>query len=75
MTTSAPSRRQTLPSSRPMTPAPMTPSRLGTASNSSAPQESMICWRSKGRDLSSMGAEPLASTTWRGASCAAPSCP
>ena len=39
-TTSAPSRRQTLPSSRPITPAPITPRRFGTASNSSAPQES-----------------------------------
>ena len=37
-----PSRRHTLPSSRPMTPAPITPRRLGTASKSSAPQESTI---------------------------------
>ncbi len=65
MTTSAPSRRQTLPSSSPMTPAPITHSRLGTASSSSAPQESMICWPSKGKDFSAVGTEPLASTTWR----------
>ena len=43
-----PRRRQTLPSSRPMTPAPMTPSRFGTASNSSAPQESTMCLPSNG---------------------------
>src|SRR5690606_15221362 len=39
-TTSLPSRRHTLPSSRPITPAPMTPRRAGTESNSSAPVES-----------------------------------
>ena len=33
ITTSEPSRRQTLPSSRPMTPAPMTPRRFGTSLN------------------------------------------
>ena len=62
-TTSAPRRRQTLPSSSPMTPAPITPSRFGTASNSSAPQESTTVLPSNGTDLSSIGAEPDASTT------------
>jgi hypothetical protein len=47
--TSAPRRRQTLPSSRPITPAPMTPRRFGTASNSSAPQESTMRLPSNGR--------------------------
>ena len=43
----APSRCQTLPSSRPMTPPPITPRRAGTAENSSAPQESTIFSPSK----------------------------
>ena len=62
-TTSAPSLRQTLPSSRPMTPAPITPSRFGTASNSSAPQESTTCLPSNGTLFNSIGTEPEASTT------------
>ncbi|MNC89795.1 hypothetical protein D3C83_57840 [compost metagenome] len=37
MVTSAPRRRQTLPSSRPITPAPITPRRLGVAPKASAP--------------------------------------
>src|SRR5260221_6698931 len=69
VTTSAPSLRHTLPSSRPITPAPITHSRRGTDSSSSAPQESTMCVPSKGRPLSSVGTEPLASTTWRAASC------
>src|ERR687897_1005170 len=61
--TSLPSRRHTLPSSRPMTPAPITPSRLGTASKSSAPQESTMFLPSNGAERSSVGLEPDASTT------------
>ena len=73
-TTSAPRRRQTLPSSSPMTPAPITPRRFGTASNSSAPQESTIALPSNGTDLSSIGTEPVASTTcFAASSCFAPS--
>ena len=45
-----------------MTPAPITPRRFGTASNSSAPHESTICLPSNGRLFSSIGAEPAAST-------------
>ena len=62
-TTSAPSRRQTLPSSRPITPAPITPRRFGTASNSSAPQESTTCRPSNGTLRSGNGCDPEASTT------------
>ena len=46
-----------------MTPAPMTPSRFGTASNSSAPQESTICLPSNGADFSGVGTEPVARIT------------
>ena len=46
-----------------MTPAPMTPSRFGTASNSSAFQESMMDLPSCGTAFKRMGIEPLASTT------------
>src|SRR2546423_11351426 len=49
-TTCAPSRRHTLPSSSPITPAPMTPRRFGTASRSSAPQESTMCGGLKGAE-------------------------
>jgi len=40
--TSAPSRRHTLPSSSPITPAPITPKRFGTAGKASAPSLSQI---------------------------------
>ena len=60
--TLAPRRAQTLPNSRPITPAPTTPSRSGTASNSSAPHESTIRSPSKGAIGISIGVEPLART-------------
>src|SRR5688500_10197346 len=61
--TSEPSRRHTLPSSRPMTPAPTTASFLGTVSKSSAPQLSTMFLPSNGMLGSSVGTEPAASTT------------
>ena len=64
MVTSAPSRDQTLPSSRPITPAPTTPMRAGTASNSSAPQESTICSPSNFAMGNSMGVDPEARITF-----------
>src|SRR5580700_2880516 len=57
MTTCARSRRHTLPSSSPITPAPITARRFGTASRSSAPQESTISGGLKGAVRSSIGAE------------------
>ena len=44
--TSAPSRRQTLPSSSPITPPPITTRCPGTLSSSSAPVEVTICFSS-----------------------------
>ena len=41
-TTSAPRRRHTEPSSKPITPAPITPKRLGTSGKFNAPVESTI---------------------------------
>ena len=61
--TLAPRRPHTLPSSRPMTPPPITPRRSGTASNSNAPQESTMVLPSKGTMGSSIGTEPAANTT------------
>ena len=58
--TSDPSRRQTLPSSRPITPAPMTPSRLGTSLNSSAPLLSTMRSPSVLATGMLMGSEPVA---------------
>ena len=52
-----------------MTPAPITHRRFGTASSSSALQESMTCCPSKGMNFRVVGSEPLASTTWRARSC------
>ena len=46
-----PRRRQTEPSSRPITPAPMTTRCLGTCGSDSAPVESMMRWLSKGVPL------------------------
>ena len=70
MTTSDPRRRQTLPSSKPMTPAPITPRRTGTSVSMSAPVESIICSSSIGAGAILTGTEPaaimtlLASNTW-----------
>ncbi len=62
ITTSAPRRAHTLPSSRPMTPAPTTPSRCGTSVNSSAPVESTIS-SPNGAGGISIGTEPVARIT------------
>ena len=53
--TSAPSRFHTLPSSSPITPAPITPRRLGTSAKSSAPALSTISWPSNFANGSSIG--------------------
>ena len=64
-TTSAPSRAHTLPSSSPITPAPITPSRDGTSEKAKAPVESTMRSPSTGAGGMSMGTEPGASTTCR----------
>ena len=46
-----------------MTPAPITPRRFGTASKSSAPQESTMHLPSTGTVLSAVGSEPEARIT------------
>ena len=58
--TSAPSRRQTEPSSRPMMPAPMTTRVLGTSENARAPVESTIRSPSTLRPGRPEGSEPVA---------------
>jgi hypothetical protein len=63
MVTSEPRRRHTLPSSRPITPEPITPRRLGTASTSSAPALSRISLLSYFAKGSSIGTEPAAMMT------------
>ena len=63
-TTSAPRRRHTEPSSRPITPAPITPRRLGTAVKSSAPVESTIRSPSVLATGISIGTEPAARITF-----------
>ena len=60
---SAPSRRQTLPISRPITPAPTTPSRFGTSVSASAPALSSTRTLSNGTPGSGRGAEPVATIT------------
>jgi len=60
--TCEPRRFQTLPSSRPITPAPMTPRRLGTLSKSSAPMLSTMCSPNFANG-SSIESEPAARTT------------
>ena len=63
--TSAPSRAQTLPSSRPMTPAPMMPSRFGTSENARAPSLSTMRSPSTSATGIRTGTEPVARTMWR----------
>ena len=73
--TSEPNRFQTLPSSSPMTPPPMTPRRCGGRSNSSAPSESTMYSPSNGAIGSSTGSEPAARMTCSACSrCGSPSC-
>ncbi len=61
--TSAPRRRHTLPISSPITPAPTTPSRFGTAPSASAPALSSTSALSKGAPGSGRGFEPVATMT------------
>src|SRR5690606_21820419 len=61
--TAAPSRRHTLPSSRPITPAPMTPSFCGTVLKSSAPTLSHTSSLSISTPGRVRGLEPVAITT------------
>lgn len=70
--TCAPSRRQTEPSSRPITPAPITTRWRGTSTNSRAPVESRMRWLSTGTPGSGAGSEPVAMTMSRASSCAWP---
>ena len=58
--TSAPSRDQTEPSSRPITPAPMTTMRLGTLPSSRAPVELTIFFSSISTPGSGVDSEPVA---------------
>ena len=58
--TSAPSRRHTLPSSRPMTPAPMSTIFFGILVSDSAPVEDTTTFSSNLRKGSSMGSLPAA---------------
>ncbi len=58
-----PRRRQTLPISRPITPAPITPRRLGTSGISSAPVLLRISFSSKAAPGSSRGFDPVATIT------------
>ena len=60
--TSAPSRRQTLPISRPMKPPPITTSRFGTAASSSAPVEVTMRRSSTATPGSGMLSLPVAIT-------------
>ncbi len=55
-----PSRAHTLPSSSPITPAPMMPRRAGTSVKSSAPAESTMRTPSSGATGSGVGREPVA---------------
>ncbi len=64
MVTSLPSRFHTLPSSRPITPAPITPNRFGTTSKSSAPALSTMSFPSNFANGSSIGTEPVAMITF-----------
>ncbi len=60
--TSAPSRRHTEPSSRPITPAPTTSSLPGTVSSVSAPVDETICFSSMVTPRSGATSEPVAMT-------------
>mmetsp|Transcript_5660 Transcript_5660/g.14586 ORF Transcript_5660/g.14586 Transcript_5660/m.14586 type:complete len:202 (-) Transcript_5660:329-934(-) len=64
--TSDPSRRQTLPISRPMTPPPTTASFFGMVSSSRAPVESTIFFAalSTGQGLRGAGTDPVATRTF-----------
>jgi hypothetical protein len=68
--TSAPSRRQTLPISSPMTPAPTTPRRFGTAGIARAPALSSTRTLSIGTPGSARGFDPVATITCFAASSA-----
>ena len=68
MVTCAPRRRQTEPISRPMTPAPITPSRAGAAPIDSAPSLLRICFSSKATPGSARALDPVATITWRAVS-------
>mmetsp|Transcript_18839 Transcript_18839/g.47866 ORF Transcript_18839/g.47866 Transcript_18839/m.47866 type:complete len:313 (-) Transcript_18839:260-1198(-) len=59
-----PKRRHTEPSSRPITPPPITIKFSGTLSRARAPVELTTVFSSKGRKGSSMGSEPVASMTF-----------
>ncbi|MNR38907.1 hypothetical protein D3C85_1570550 [compost metagenome] len=65
MVTSEPSRRHTEPSSRPITPAPITASFLGTASKDSAPSLSETMTLSTGTLGKWRAREPVAMITLR----------
>src|SRR5690348_2746557 len=69
-------RFHTEPSSRPITPAPITPRRFGTSVRSSAPALSMMRLPSNFANGSSIGTEPVAMITLAASSvCLAPSSP
>ena len=73
-TTSEPRRRHTEPNSKPITPAPMTPRRLGTSGNFNAPVESTIKSSSTGATGILTGTEPVARITYFGSkTCTSPS--
>ncbi|MNI67103.1 hypothetical protein D3C73_1227140 [compost metagenome] len=57
-----PRRRHTEPSSRPMTPAPITIRCLGTSGRAKAPVESMMRWLSIVTPGRGVGSEPVAMT-------------
>jgi hypothetical protein len=62
--TLAPRRRHTEPISRPITPAPITPSLAGTASMASAPVFDRMIFSSNGAPGSSRAFEPVATITF-----------
>ena len=70
--TSAPSRRHTEPSSRPITPAPITSRRLGTLGRASAPVEETIVSSSMSMPGSRATSEPVAMTMLLVSSCCLP---
>ena len=73
--TSAPRRRQTEPSSSPMTPAPMTIIDFGTAERASAPVESTIRAWSTSTPGRRDGSDPVAMTMLRASSTVSPPAP
>ena len=62
-TTSEPKRLHTEPNSKPITPAPITPKRLGTSLKANAPVESTIMSSVNGATGILIGAEPAAKIT------------